>query len=59
MTKEEINLDFNKIIENDINHFSKISGGCINDCYRLDSNQKQYFIKINSNFNPFNEEKKA
>ena len=26
---------------------------------RLDSNQKKYFIKINSNFNPFNEEKKA
>ena len=60
MTKDEIDLDFfNKIIENDINHFSKISGGCINDCYRLDSNQKQYFIKINSNFNPFIEEKKG
>ena len=35
----------------------KISGGCINECFRLNL-IKNIFIKINS-FNPFNEEKKG
>ena len=59
MTNNKIGLDFfNKIINKDVIHFSKISGGCINECFKIESNQKKYFIKINSNFNPFNEEKK-
>ena len=57
MTINKIGLDFfNKIINKDVIHFSKISGGCINECFRIESNQKKYFIKINSSFNPFYEE---
>jgi len=60
MTNNKIGLDFfNKIINKDVIHFSKISGGCINECFKIESNQKKYFIKINSSFNPFNEEKKG
>ena len=34
MTKDEIDLIFLiKSLNNDIIHFSKISGGCINDCF--------------------------
>ena len=60
MTNNKIGLDFfNKIINKDVIHFSKISGGCINECFKIESNQKKYFIKINNSFNPFNEEKKG
>ena len=46
MTNNKIGLDFfNKIINKDVIHFSKISGGCINECFRIESNQKNTSLK--------------
>ena len=38
---------------------SPISGGCINECYKLTTNSESYFIKLNRKFNPFVEEQKG
>ena len=38
---------------------SPISGGCINECYKLTTNRDSYFIKLNKKFNPFVEEQKG
>ena len=38
---------------------SPISGGCINECYKLTTNRDPYFIKLNKKFNPFVEEQKG
>ena len=38
---------------------SPISGGCINECYKLTTNRESYFVKLNKKFNPFVEEQKG
>src|SRR5262245_28513863 len=32
----------------DVERERPLGGGCINDCYRLDTNEGRYFVKVNS-----------
>ena len=36
-----------------------VSGGCINDCYKLETQKSNYFVKLNDTINLFEEENKG
>ena len=42
-----------KNLNDKIINYSSIHGGCINECFKLESKNRDYFVKINSSFNFF------
>ena len=48
-----------KNLDDKIINYSTIHGGCINECFKLQSKTRDYFVKINSSFNFFKEEVKG
>ena len=48
-----------KNLDDKIINYSSIHGGCINECFKLESKTRDYFVKINSSFNFFKEEVKG
>ena len=50
---------FNNILNDIINKVIPVSGGCINDCYKLETQKSNYFVKLNDTINLFVEENKG
>ena len=48
-----------KNLNDKIINYSSIHGGCINECFKLESKSRNYFVKINLSFNFFKEEVKG
>ena len=55
--KNDLIAHLSGVIDYDIINFSPVSGGCINQCYKLQSKGQNYFVKLNDTFNPFEEER--
>ena len=52
-------IHFNNILDDIVIKVSPVSGGCINDCYKLETQKSNYFVKLNGTINLFEEENKG
>ena len=52
-------IHFNNILDDIVIKVSPVSGGCINDCYKLETQKSNYFVKLNDTINLFEEENKG
>ena len=52
-------IHFNNILEDIVTEVYPVSGGCINDCYKLETQKSNYFVKLNDTINLFVEENKG
>ena len=52
-------IHFNNILEDIVTEVYPVSGGCINDCYKLETQKSNYFVKLNDTINLFEEENKG
>ena len=52
-------IHFNNILDDIVTQVYPVSGGCINDCYKLETQKSNYFIKLNDTINLFEEENKG
>ena len=52
-------IHFNNILDDIVIEVHPVSGGCINDCYKLETQKSNYFVKLNDTINLFEEENKG
>ena len=52
-------IHFNNILDDIVTEVCPVSGGCINDCYKLETQKSNYFVKLNDTINLFEEENKG
>ena len=52
-------IHFNNILDDIVTEVYPVSGGCINDCYKLETQKSNYFVKLNDTINFFEEENKG
>ena len=52
-------IHFNNILDDIVIEVYPVSGGCINDCYKLKTQKSNYFVKLNDTINLFEEENKG
>ena len=52
-------IHFNNILDDIVTEVYPVSGGCINDCYKLETQKSNYFVKLNDTINLFEEENKG
>ena len=52
-------IHFNNILDDIVIEVYPVSGGCINDCYKLETQKSNYFVKLNDTINLFEEENKG
>ena len=52
-------IHFNNILDDIVIEVYPVSGGCINDCYKLETQKSKYFVKLNDTINLFEEENKG
>ena len=52
-------IHFNNILDDIVTEVYHVSGGCINDCYKLETQKSNYFVKLNDTINLFEEENKG
>lgn len=52
-------IHFNNILDDIVIEVYPVSGGCINDCYKLETQKSNYFVKLNGTINLFEEENKG
>ena len=52
-------IHFNNILDDIVIKVYPVSGGCINDCYKLETQKSNYFVKLNDTINLFEEENKG
>jgi len=52
-------IHFNHILDDIVTEVYPVSGGCINDCYKLETQKSNYFVKLNDTINLFEEEDKG
>ena len=56
---ERLIIHFNNILDDFVTEVYPVSGGCINDCYKLETQKSNYFVKLNDTINLFEEENKG
>ena len=56
---ERLIIHFNNILDDFVTEVYPVSGGCINDCYKLETQKSNYFVKLNDTINFFEEENKG
>ena len=52
-------IHFNNILDDIVTEVYPVSGGCINDCYKLETQKSNYFVKLNDTINLFEKENKG
>ena len=52
-------IHFSNILDDIVTEVYPVSGGCINDCYKLETQKSNYFVKLNDTINLFVEENKG
>ena len=52
-------IHFNNILDDIVIEVYPVFGGCINDCYKLETQKSNYFVKLNNTINLFEEENKG